>query len=218
MARQLQSGSFLLGLAGGVLVGFALLLTPVLWLGLQGLVKLYAPAWPLIEEVWVLADTNLKGSVFPFLMILMAYWVQLGKLRKLLSRADPPLEKVVRHEQLLELCANLFFGVGVIWTAVGMRDALLYALGDPGVTATEGAFAILQRMVDGGILLALSTTIVGGVGGYLMRTIKSVALGQALNACYCRASQEPVEENLAILQRIEKLLRPGKHERDRTPV
>ena len=120
---------------------------------------------------------------------------------------------MVRHEQLLDLCANLFFGIGVIWTAIGMRDALLYALGDPGITATEGAFAILQRMVDGGILLALSTTIEGGMGGYLMRAIKSIALGEKLNAVYMCASQQPVEENLAALHRIEGLLdkTPGDH-------
>ena len=80
----------------------------------------------------------------------------------------------------------------------------------PGITATEGAFAILQRMVDGGILLALSTTIVGGIGGYLMRAIKSISLGKQLNTVYMRASQQPGAQNLAALNRIERLL-------DKTP-
>jgi hypothetical protein len=61
-------------------------------------------------------------------------------------------------------------------------------------------------MVDGGILLALSTTIVGGIGGYLMRAIKSISLGRQLNAVYMRASQQPGAQNLAALQRIECLL------------
>jgi len=63
------------------------------------------------------------------------------------------------------ISATLFFGVGVVWTAIGMRSALLSALGglDQSAAAELGAFEILRRLVDGGILLALSTTIVGVV-------------------------------------------------------
>lgn len=215
MSAQAQQGSFLLGLAGGMLIGFAVALIPVLWLGVDSTVSLYAAVQPTLKQLWILVDTNLQGSVIPFLLILAMYWVQLGTLRGLLARPDPRLDQVVRHEQLLELCANLFFGVGVIWTAIGMRDALLYALGDPGVSASVGAFAVLQRLVDGGILLALSTTIVGGLGGYLMRAVKSLSLGSALNALYYRASQEPAEESLAALQRIEGLLHSGEEKIDR---
>ena len=171
---------------------------------------LYGRIAPHLHSVWQLISLNLQGSIVPFIVVLLAYWVQLHRLRQLLAgperEREPELVKVVRHEQMLDLCANLFFGIGVIWTAIGMRDALLYALGDPGITATEGAFAVLQRMVDGGILLALSTTIVGGIGGYLMRAIKSISLGQQLNAVYMRASQQPGAQGLAALQRIERLL------------
>jgi hypothetical protein len=76
-------------------------------------------------------------------------------------------------------------------------------LGDPVVSATAGAFSVLQRLVDGGILLALSTTIVGGAGGYLMRVIKSVVLGEKLTALYIRESQRPADASLAALERIE---------------
>jgi len=107
---------------------------------------------------------------------------------------------------LLDLSATLFVGIGVIWTAIGMRDALIYGLGDPVVSATAGAFSVLQRLVDGGILLALSTTIVGGAGGYLMRVIKSVVLGEKLTALYMHESQRPAEASLATLQRIEHQL------------
>ena len=206
MRRRAQTGSFLLGLAWGAIIGFALMVTPVLWLGADSTMALYSRIAPRFFQLWHLTNHNLQGSIVPFIVVLLAYWVQLHQLRQLLAAREPPLAKVVRHEQLLDLCANLFFGIGVIWTAIGMRDALLYALGDPGITATEGAFAILQRMVDGGILLALSTTIVGGIGGYLMRAIKSISLGEQLNAVYMRASQQPGAENLAALQRIERLL------------
>jgi hypothetical protein len=68
------------------------------------------------------------------------------------------------------------------------------------------ALAVLQRLVDGGILLALSTTIVGGIGGYLMRTLKSLLLGARLNALYLRESHRPIADSLATLRRIEARL------------
>ena len=155
-------------------------------------------------------QNNLRGSVFPFAAVLLAFMLQLQRLQRLLAQLRPELDQVVRHEQLLDLCANLFFGVGVIWTAVGMREALMHGLGDPSGAANAGAFTILQRLVDGGILLALSTTIVGGIGGYLMRLVKSLALGQQLAALYLQETQRPAEANLAALQRIEGLLQePG---------
>ena len=81
-----------------------------------------------------------------------------------------------------------------------MRSALLFALGDPEATAQAGAYAVLSRLVDGGILSALTTTIVGGVGGYLMRVIKSSLLGTRLNHYY-----ETQDQRHAL--RVEDLLR-----------
>lgn len=101
----------------------------------------------------------------------------------------------------------LFFGTGVIWTAIGMRGALLFALGDVDATIQQGAFAVLKRMVDGGILLALSTTIFGGIGGYLMRVCKSILLGAALQEQYDRAARVDTSIMRESLQRIEAHLR-----------
>ena len=159
-----------------------------------------------MTSAWTAIHDNLQGSILPFGLILWAYIAQLGSLRRLLGESQPPLEMVVRREQLLDLCCNLFFGVGVIWTAIGMRDALIQALGDPAASAATGAFDVLQRMVDGGILLALSTTIVGGIGGYLMRACKSVLLGRQLNRLYLRASEQQAVAGLASLERIERSL------------
>jgi hypothetical protein len=214
MKRCVHRAGFFIGIAWGGVVGFALMLSPVLYLGTDGTLELYGGTVDELRQLWALAGVNLQASVVPFAVVLLAYCLQLRMLRQELAREEAVLEKVVRHEQLLDLCANLFFGIGVIWTAIGMRDALLHALGDPSITASEGAFAILQRLVDGGILLALSTTIVGGIGGYLMRAIKSISLGRQLNALYMHASQSPAEENLAALQRIEDLLGGTGTERD----
>ena len=81
-----------------------------------------------------------------------------------------------------------------------MRGALLHALGDPGVAAQAGAFNVLQRLVDGGILTALSTTILGGIGGYLMRVAKGLYLGARLNRYYG-------EQDRGQTSRVEHLLR-----------
>ena len=83
----------------------------------------------------------------------------------------------------------MFFGTGVIWTAIGMRSALIFALGDRDAALQQGAFAMLERMIDGGILLALSTTIFGGVGGYIMRVYKTVILGTQLQQHYDTAAR-----------------------------
>ena len=88
-----------------------------------------------------------------------------------------------------------------------MRSALIFALGDPDSTVQAGAFAVLQRLVDGGILLALSTTIFGGIGGYLMRVYKSIALGSQLQQRYDRAARVDTSSMRDALHRIEAHLR-----------
>ena len=202
-----QGGGFLAGFAWGLATSTcALLLLPLLWPGTEANSVLANRAWLLLWQGWHELNRNLQGSVLPFALVLATYFSQLQRLQALLGAPQPILDKVVRHEQLLDLSANLFVGIGVIWTAIGMRDALIFGLGDPVVSATAGAFSVLQRLVDGGILLALSTTIVGGAGGYLMRVIKSVVLGEKLTALYMHESQRPAEASLAALQRIEHQL------------
>jgi hypothetical protein len=203
-----QSGSFTTGLVWGICLGFAGLLLPMLWLGADYALPDGALLRPMVEQAWRSTQANLRGSVFPFALVLLTYLVLLLRLHALLALPQPEPDRVVMVEQLLDLCANLFFGVGVIWTAVGMREALMHGLGDPSAAADAGAFTILQRLVDGGILLALSTTIVGGIGGYLMRVLKSVSLGRQLVVFYMREGQLPAAANLAALQRIEALLQP----------
>ena len=107
---------------------------------------------------------------------------------------------------MTNVCANLFVGIGVIWTAVGMRSALQAALGDPGAALVDTAGSVLQKLVDGGILLALTTTIVGGVGGYLMRLGKTMVVGAPLQEYYDRANRYEVRELVRATERIEARL------------
>ncbi|MBT8101624.1 MAG: hypothetical protein KJO95_01560 [Gammaproteobacteria bacterium] len=156
------------------------------------------------------AYTNLGSSIPVFAVLLLAYFVTLGRLRNALDNARP-INEIVQLDHLTDIWTTLFFGTGVIWTAIGMRSALIFALGDRDAALQQGAFAMLERMIDGGILLALSTTIFGGVGGYVMRVYKTIMLGTQLQQQYDNAARADTSEMRASLQRIERHLRnePG---------
>jgi hypothetical protein len=128
-----------------------------------------------LVEVAVWAWRNLGYSLPCFMALLVLYSHSLEGLRGALAESAPP-DTVRQAEHLTDVWTSLFFGVGVIWTAVGMRGALVEALSGGG----SGGVEVLERMVDGGILLALSTTIFGGVGGYLMRAWKTLTVGAEL--------------------------------------
>ncbi len=154
------------------------------------------------------AYMNLGSSIPVFALLLLAYFVTLGRLRAALKDSRP-INYIVQLDHLTDIWTTLFFGTGVIWTAIGMRSALIFALGDRDAALQQGAFAMLERMIDGGILLALSTTIFGGVGGYLMRVYKTITLGAELQRCYDEAARADTSEMRASLQRIEQHLRPS---------
>jgi hypothetical protein len=152
------------------------------------------------------ATSNLGSSIPVFAILIVAYGVSLGRLRVKLETARPTNE-VVQLDHLVDIWTTLFFGTGVIWTAIGMRSALIFALGDPSDMVQQGAFAVLERLVDGGIMLALSTTIFGGIGGYIMRVYKSVSLGTLLQQHYDRAARVDTSNMSNTLDRIEQHLK-----------
>ena len=152
------------------------------------------------------AYTNLGSSIPVFAILLLAYFVTLGRLRNALENARP-INQIVQLDHLTDIWTTLFFGTGVIWTAIGMRSALIFALGDRHAALQQGAFAMLERLVDGGILLALSTTIFGGVGGYVMRVYKTITLGSRLQQQYDNAARADTSEMRQSLKRIEEHLR-----------
>jgi len=125
---------------------------------------------------------NLGHSFWFFALVLALYLMNLQQLSRLL-RTDPHSHRVTELDQLSDVWMHLFVGIGVIWTAVGMRSALQAALGD--------------------ILLALTTTIVGGVGGYLMRLGKTVLLGSRLHALFEQQQRADVQALVAATERIE---------------
>ena len=162
---------------------------------------------------WVYA--NLGSSLPVFATLLIAWFFTLGRLRMRLQ-GDDPIERIVQLDHLADTWTTLFFGTGVIWTAIGMRSALMFALGEPEASVQEGAFAVLERLVDGGILLALSTTIFGGIGGYLMRIYKSIALGAQLQQRYDQAARVDTTRMSDALHRIEAHLQHGRSTTEET--
>ena len=159
------------------------------------------------------AYINLGSSIPVFALLLLVFFFSIKRLRSLLDN-ERPVNQIVQFDHLTDIWTTLFFGTGVIWTAIGMRSALIFALGDPDTTVQQGAFAILERMVDGGILLALSTTIFGGIGGYLMRVYKAVTLGALLQQRYDRAARVDTSSMRDTLHRIEQQLK----DRDRPEI
>jgi hypothetical protein len=159
-------------------------------------------AQPVVDWVW----QNFGLSLLLFGLVLGLYIATLRRLRHALATAAP-VATVAQCDQLLDTWTSLFFGVGVIWTAIGMRGALVFALGEPGAGFDPGARVILERMVDGGILVALSTTIAGGIGGYLLRVAKALTVEAELRDYYDRQAQAPVHAIRVLLTSIDDRLR-----------
>lgn len=194
------------GLFTGSLVTFVVAMIALYASNLLGLVAVSVHALPSVQLLLAWAYDNLGLSVLPFAAILALYVHSLRRLLQLLTTPDAASEQLVQTEKWIDLSASLFFGVGVIWTAIGMRGALLFALNglDATSAAQVGAFGILGRLVDGGILLALSTTIVGGIGGYLMRVGKAALVGARLQRHYQTLADAELERLGDTLRNIER--------------
>jgi len=161
------------------------LLWTVLLLGLgvfAGWITITASApWLLNPTAFIYRHLRLSIVAFGILFILYGWLIT--RMRYLLNQADTELSKLSFYDRLLNTTISTFFGVGVIWTAIGMETALMQALEGVGVDAgggsmaEAGAYGLLERLVNGGLLLALSTTVFGGFCGYVLRMLKIILLG-----------------------------------------
>ena len=194
---------FLLGVAaGGSLAALAL------WLGTPAGASAGGTA-----GAWILL--NLGGSAWAFAVVLVLWAWHLSALRRSLDDGTPGEDaegRIVQLDQLSDVWTHLFVGIGVVWTAIGMRAALQTTLGDPEAALSDSAGSVLRDLVDGGILLALTTTIVGAVGGYLMRLAKTLWVGAALHAHYDAEQGRELRALLDSTRRIESSLRPDSGE------
>ena len=198
------SAGIITGALGVLVIGTAVLYM----LNMSEFVAISVLKIPSVQRVLGWTYENLRLSVIPFFLTFLCFSGSIMHLRRLLSDPGISADKVAQTEQLVDIWINLFFGIGVIWTAIGMRGALLEGLGNLNSqsAARLGAFSILQRLVDGGILLALSTTIFGAVGGYLLRLVKSLTVGNRVKAYYNRLSEQQAASVHHVLQSIDDRL------------
>src|SRR5210317_621962 len=199
---SLQKGrGFFNGMLLGMALSFIAGLVVVYLLTVLGIISVSVLEVPRIQVLFEWSRRNLGLSILPFCITLALYIHSLHALQRRLD-SNSTMDEISQLEHLADVWTSLFFGIGVIWTAIGMRSALLYALGDPDMASQAGAYAVLQRLVEGGILTALTTTIVGGIGGYVMRVVKSSLLGTRLSRYYEEQEQHHAGRVEALLSDI----------------
>lgn len=221
--EPVASNGFARGLTVGCLLGLGVVAGALYLLTMSGVIAVSVMQVPGVQQSLNWAYRNFGLSLLPFTLVLCLFLAGLRRLQRMLETDCEP-EQVAHADQMLDIWVAMFFGIGVLWTAIGMRNALIFALADPSEAARAGAFAILQRLVEGGILVALSTTIFGGVGGYLLRVLKALSLGSTLKSFYARAARTQGEAIHQSLLRIERRLGPrstggtaSRHEDDVQP-
>lgn len=200
-------GGYLKGAVAGIICSAALLYV----LNISGAIIVSSSGDASLVSLLHWCHGNLGFSIIPFALIAAGYFFYLVKLLRHLgnwenaSNGNSVSGRVIcATEEKIDLLINIFFGIGVIWTAIGMRNALLVSLGsmDAETAARKGAFSILTQLVDGGILLSLSTTIVGGIGGYVMRMIKAWTAGPQLTAFF---EKEQLNQHQGVIERLDHI-------------
>ncbi|NNF66935.1 MAG: hypothetical protein HKM98_05455, partial [Gammaproteobacteria bacterium] len=126
MASRHFLGGFLNGAAsaafGGLLLYYLAARTGLFAVTADSVAE--APAW----FDWL--NHNLGLSMPLFVLVLILFVHTLAELRRRVLAHEAP-DRIAQMDHMADIWTSLFFGVGVIWTAIGMRTALLHALGDP---------------------------------------------------------------------------------------
>lgn len=190
---------FIVGFGSGLLLSVPAMLLAIYIASRTGWLAVSVTGSPGFSEAFDWLHINFGLSAVAFLLVFVAWAVNLGRLNTLLEAgADEQL--VVQKDHLVDVLVAIFFGIGVIWTAIGLRSALISALAQPDMLT--GADGVLRRLVDGGMLTALSTTIFGGIGGYLMRLYKTVSTGPAMRSYFYELSRHESDRLFRLLSDI----------------
>ncbi|MFC1812784.1 hypothetical protein ACFL03_08835 [Thermodesulfobacteriota bacterium] len=112
----------------------------------------------------------------------IAFFIKyLRKLRNELEKRPRDPVEIEYWDHKSNLAISLSFAIGIGYTAYGMMRALYTTLHDlPGNLEQVDALELLNGLVEGGIILALATTIAGMIIGYSMRFIKYDTVGRDL--------------------------------------
>ena len=154
---------------------------------------------------WIRINLGLSAPLF--LILTSLGWSYVHRLKDVLARAHTSPAHIAHLEQRIDLVVALLFGVGVLYTAVGLRAALVQAIDAP---SGESASDMLSALVNGGILSAMTSTIVGGVLGYGLRMFKLFRVGHALDAYYAEQELKAIERREDLLKEILSELQQGK--------
>ena len=174
-------------------MGISFIFLSIIWavllfygLNMTGYIKIAKPLPQWIMNPVGFAIMHLRSSLIFFIILFCFYVCFVMKIRSLLKNPKAKPSQLFFFDRLLNITISSFFAVGVIWTAVGMESALLQALSGfqtsssiGQATNQPGALDIMDRLVNGGLLIALSTTIVGGGLGYILRFLKVLLIGPA---------------------------------------
>ncbi len=192
---------FLQGLILGLVLA-GVVVTLALMAGFLSFINRFPALSAYISLTW---DT-MGSSVIWFFLDLCLYLVSMFRLRQMLKAREEV--KTSYWYRLNEYSINLFFGIGVIYTAIGMQSALSNSLSglDEQSAAALGAWGILRHLINGGILTALMTTIVGGVGGYALRLTRQIFLGNLIEQERQRTRYEHERQVLTLLMEIRDAL------------
>ena len=168
----------------------AALFLSLVWTGIllaagvfSGMITITASA-PWLLDPAAFMYRHLRMSIAPFSLLLILYAFLVILIKRELASDTTDLARLSYLDRLLNCTIAAFFGIGVIWTAIGMESALVQALdgvkaGSSGAAAGLSAWNMLERLVNGGLLLALSTTVFGGACGYILRMLKIMLIGPA---------------------------------------
>jgi hypothetical protein len=153
---------------------------------------------------WTSINLGLSAPVF--LILTALGWSYVHRLKDVLAKSHTSPARIAHLEQRVDLIVALLFGVGVLYTAVGLRAALVQAIDTP---SGQSASDMLTALVNGGILSAMTSTIVGGVLGYGLRMVKLFRVGHALDVYYAEKELQAITRREDLLKEILSELQRG---------
>ncbi len=151
---------------------------------------------------WLSLNLGYSAPLFGLALLFVTHNMAclLGELGKEKSCSS----RIFHLEHRVDIGISLLFGIGVLFTAIGIRDALTAAI--HGEAAAKNGGDVLTLLVNGGILSAMTTTVVGGALGYSLRVIKVLATGEKLERVHARTMGEGLQKQEALLRRISNQL------------
>ena len=129
------SGGFITGVLGALFLGIVLLYI----LNMSEVLAISVLDVPSVQRVLAWAYENLRLSVVPFFLTLVFYAGALWRLKHYLKDHRATVEKIAQADHLVDIWINLFFGIGVIWTAIGIG-----LIADASIIYVENTYRHLQ--------------------------------------------------------------------------